>query len=185
MQVVGVFCRVAIALLMGWTLSSEASGLIAALSGRNITHSKESWAEKYVIFVAPRGINGKALPEPRLVELPATAGIYDAKDWWITTLKSGPCFLPEGALLTVTSLAETKVIGSLIWPDGYFEEPLRCRDRQFPQDGRCEFDKQPPSVPVCTNGAMVLMDLSEAVDVSGQPLDPSVPMAGIKKALGL
>jgi len=148
-------------------------------------HSQESWTDFYSIYVASVGRNAKSLPEPAWVTLPATAGVYEAKDWWVTTAKAGPCFLPEGGLVTVTSLSKTKLIGSVIWPHRYRPEALRCRDRQLPREGLCQFDREAPSVPVCGNGSMVLIDLAEAVDVDGRPIDASVPMEGIRKALGL
>lgn len=174
------------ALILGWTELSEGTGLVAALAARNANHVEASWAESYFIFVAPREANEKDLPEPKLVQLPATSGVYEAKDWWVTPLKvkGAACFIPEGSLLTITSLAETKIIGSVIWPVGYKEEPKRCSDRQFPRDGICDSDKAPAQIGACSNGAILFLDFSEAVDVYGKPLNPAVLMAEIKKALG-
>jgi hypothetical protein len=120
--------------------------------------------------------------EPNALFIPVTVGVYEAKNWVITTRKGQACFPPEDSLVYVDRLYKTKLVGNLSWPINYPKEGARCPDRVLPVNNQCA-DGSAPGVLPCADGAMVLIDFSEAIYLDGSVIDPGVLIEKIRQVL--
>lgn len=141
----------------------------------------------FTIQVAPIPTDrARSLPEPVIVDVPTAARTYEAKDWYgLMTTRGNECFIPELSLLNVISVTKTRVLGIVQW---YSTEPQdlspQCAGRAPPQKNGLCLDGSMPKTPACSNGASVLMEFNDVVDVAtNTPVDPSYFTERINKAV--
>lgn len=180
-----LFCRVL--LVLGFIVSgvASASPFVASFSNKSDARDPAGYGKQFPVYVAamPTKNLQRDLPVPKPVLIPVTSGAYMAKDWYVLpTFKGNPCHVPEGSLLTVSALSKSRLVGVIQWPFEYRGEGLRCADRQPPIEGGC-FNGSPPKIELCTNGAVVLIDFSEALNDKGQPIEAPAVTELIKTAL--
>lgn len=182
-----------LAAVLGLTLVAEAhaAGFIAAVeSYKRRVRQEEAFSDQFELFVAPvPSVNSvpsargrQDLPEPQMIELPATVGAYQMVDAWLMFGKRNECFVPDRALLNISTLTNVQASGYLMWPAGYNGEAKRCRDRVLPVNGVCA-DGRAPTVNVCANGKLMVLDFSEALDVDGRAYSSDLLVEKIKSAI--
>lgn len=162
------------------SVAVEASPWLGAFGKRDPAHLNPAvvGAQSYNLYVAPvPGPDRKVetgFPEPRLISVPVTAGVYDAGQWRVRLTKGNDCYLPEFSLLNVAGASGSRVYGVLMWPSHQQATPPRlCADRVLPEDNLCP-NGQPPAVPACPNGATVLIDLTSVIGPDGKSVSPEV-----------
>lgn len=148
-----------------------ATGLVAALDTAKKPRDPSNFGQEYKLYFAALPTLNKStrLPEKQLLSIPVTVGAMESvsRVWgaWIST---SACFVPEAATINVTSISTQVVTGYMIWHPNYREEAKRCRDRIMPKGGVCA-DNMPATFKPCTNGALVTLDMTDAVNADGTP----------------
>ena len=168
---------------------ASASPLIAAYEmNKNKFRDPANFGVEYKLFfaaipVAKKGSSTSSLPESRMVSVPVSISVFEAKDWYLFSTQGDECFIPEIAIINVTSISNQGVTGALNWHPDYRGEAPRCRDRIMPNKSGLCADGQAPKFKPCTNGAIVTLDFSQAMTATGQPLDGSVYIEKIQAAI--
>lgn len=184
MQTRHLFCMLVTASLLLNSGVAHGGALITALTSQSDPRDPASYRQQFSIFIAAISNKNRQalLPKPQQVFLPVTVGAFMAKDWYFTTFKGNPCHIPEGSLLSVSALSKNRLVAALQWPFNYRLEGRQCADRQPPSNGRC-FNGSEPKVQLCSNGAEIMLDWSDALDEEGKPLNPEAVTEVLRAAL--